>query len=268
MTTSIWSGRTSNSQCASMTSKPLFTSVAESIVMLRPMRQLGCASACSGVAAAISRERRLAKRAAGSGQDELLHFAMAPGAQALVDRVVFAIHGKQFDVGLARGGHHDFAGGDQDFFVRKRDLLPCLHGGVRGFKADDAHGCGNQQLRRRDAWRRRASRRDRAESPAISPVPAVAQTVREVRGQRGTGNRNEFGVMAHNLLRQFFDVVSGGQRHDAEALGHGFHDGKRLPADRSRRTENGNCFKLAPLRAVFGFPTRSEGKASAPALNL
>ena len=41
-TTSIWSARTPNSQCASITSRPLFISVAESIVIFRPIRQVGC----------------------------------------------------------------------------------------------------------------------------------------------------------------------------------------------------------------------------------
>src|ERR1700686_5851598 len=37
-----------------MTSRPLFINVAESIVTLGPMVQLGCRKACSGVAALIS----------------------------------------------------------------------------------------------------------------------------------------------------------------------------------------------------------------------
>ena len=50
--TPIRSTGRSNSQRASITSKPLFMSVAESIVIFAPMSQFGCASACSGVAAA------------------------------------------------------------------------------------------------------------------------------------------------------------------------------------------------------------------------
>ena len=47
--TSIFVAGTSNSQRASITSRPLFMSVAESIVILGPMRQVGCASASSRV---------------------------------------------------------------------------------------------------------------------------------------------------------------------------------------------------------------------------
>ena len=49
-TTSICSGVTSKSHLASMTSNPLFIMDAESMVILAPMSQLGCFSACSRVA--------------------------------------------------------------------------------------------------------------------------------------------------------------------------------------------------------------------------
>ena len=42
----------SNSQCASITSRPLFIMVAESTEILRPITQFGCAQACSGVTCA------------------------------------------------------------------------------------------------------------------------------------------------------------------------------------------------------------------------
>ena len=55
-TTSIWSSEKPNSKWASITSRPLFTSVAELIVTSGPMFQVGCASACFGVTPA-SRSR-------------------------------------------------------------------------------------------------------------------------------------------------------------------------------------------------------------------
>ena len=48
-TTSMRSRPTPNSRWASITSRPLFTSVAEFIVIDGPMFQVGWASACSGV---------------------------------------------------------------------------------------------------------------------------------------------------------------------------------------------------------------------------
>ena len=52
--TSMRSGATSNSHRASITSSPLFISVAESIVIFGPIVQVGCRSASSGVTVAIS----------------------------------------------------------------------------------------------------------------------------------------------------------------------------------------------------------------------
>ena len=48
-TTSIRSKPMSNSRCASITSSPLLTRVAELIVIIGPIDQVGWASACSGV---------------------------------------------------------------------------------------------------------------------------------------------------------------------------------------------------------------------------
>ena len=53
-TTSIRSYGVPNRWWASITSRPLFISVAESIVILPPIAQVGCASACSTVTSASS----------------------------------------------------------------------------------------------------------------------------------------------------------------------------------------------------------------------
>ena len=49
MVTRTCAGVTSNSRQASITSSPLFSIVAESMVMRRPITHVGCFSACSGV---------------------------------------------------------------------------------------------------------------------------------------------------------------------------------------------------------------------------
>ena len=69
-------------------------------------------------------EGRLAERAAGGGEDQALNFFGFAGAEALVDGVVFAVDGEQHDFVFGDGGHDDFAGGDQDFFIGERDCLP------------------------------------------------------------------------------------------------------------------------------------------------
>ena len=68
---------TSNSRCASITSRPLLTRVAELIVTTGPMSQVGCASACSGVTSASSSRRPAAERAAAGGQHQPAHLVGA-----------------------------------------------------------------------------------------------------------------------------------------------------------------------------------------------
>ena len=64
------SARTPKSQWASITSRPLFISVAESMVIFRPIRQVGCRSASAADTLASSRRRPAAKGPAGGGQHD------------------------------------------------------------------------------------------------------------------------------------------------------------------------------------------------------
>ena len=69
-TTSICDGGTPNSQCASITSRPLFISVAESIVIFGPICHVGCFSASAAVTFVERRQRSAAERAARRGEDQ------------------------------------------------------------------------------------------------------------------------------------------------------------------------------------------------------
>ena len=53
-----------------MTSRPLFISVAESMVIFRPIRHVGCCRASAAVTADELRRRSAAERSAGRGQHE------------------------------------------------------------------------------------------------------------------------------------------------------------------------------------------------------
>ena len=90
-TTSIASNGTSNSRCASMTSSPLFTSVAELVVTIRPMSQVGCASASSGRTSGEARTAPAAERPSGGGEHEAADLAVRAGGEALGDRGVLAV---------------------------------------------------------------------------------------------------------------------------------------------------------------------------------
>ena len=96
-------------------------SVAESIVILPPMSQVGWASACSTVTSA-GRPRAAAERAAGGGQDEL---SMAPGVLAAVQleqRAVLGVDRQEPRAGRLGERQHERAAGDQRFLVGQGEV--------------------------------------------------------------------------------------------------------------------------------------------------
>ena len=137
-TTCTWSGATSNSQRASMISSPLFISVAESIVILAPIFQVGCWSASSTVTVASSRLGRLAERAAGGREQDAVHVAAVVADQALEDRAVLGVDRQQRDAARPRGRGHEAARHHQRLLVGERHGAPGLDGGHRRQQAGAA----------------------------------------------------------------------------------------------------------------------------------
>ena len=63
-----------------------------------------------------------------------------------MDSVVFAVDGEQFPAGFGGGGHDEFTGGDEDFFVRESDGAAEFDGFVGGFESNDTDGGGNDNV--------------------------------------------------------------------------------------------------------------------------
>ncbi len=117
------------SQRASITSSPLFMSVAESMVIFLPMLQFGCFSAWASVTFARSFFANVPEGPARCGQDQLPDVPVRAGMKALKDGAVLAVHRKEPDAAASALGHDQFAGGHQHFFVRQRDVLAGLDRG-------------------------------------------------------------------------------------------------------------------------------------------
>jgi hypothetical protein len=58
-------------------------------------------------------------------------------------------------------------------------------------------------------------------------------------GEFGSGDGDEFGVMALNLGEEFVEIGASGQGEDSELAGEGFDDRESLATDRTGGTENG-----------------------------
>ena len=96
--TDMRSTGTPNSQWASITSSPLFMRVAESIVILRPMDQLGWQRAASGVTASSSLLGLLKKGPPGGRKEHPFESFPVVSLQGLKNSAVFAVHGENFDI--------------------------------------------------------------------------------------------------------------------------------------------------------------------------
>jgi len=68
--------------------------------------------------------RVIAERAAGRGQDQPLDLVRLPSMQALVNRVVLAVHRQDRHAAAAGRLRHERAGHHQHFLVRERNRLP------------------------------------------------------------------------------------------------------------------------------------------------
>ena len=136
ITTSICSGRASNSQCASITSSPLFIMVAESTEILRPITQLGCAQACSGVTCgrrssgvarngppeAVSRMRRTPARCRSPSKPRGRHWKIALCSLSIGSSVAPLLAHRVHE---QRPGHH------QRFLVGEQHALAGARRGQR-----------------------------------------------------------------------------------------------------------------------------------------
>ena len=105
-TTSIRSNGTPNSQCASRTSRPLFMSVAESIVIFAPIRHVGWRSACSTVTPSRAAAGPSAEGSARRRQHEPADLARCRPRQALEECAVLGVDRKQAHAVLAGGPRH------------------------------------------------------------------------------------------------------------------------------------------------------------------
>src|SRR5882762_5404040 len=184
-------------------------------------------------------QRRLPKRPARRRQNNPQHFPMRPAAQALVYRVVLAVHRQQFLPRLLHRRHHQLAGRHQHFLIRKRNHLPQLDRLVSSFQSHHAHGRGHHNLRRPIRPNRQhplapmMNRRQRSN-------PLLAQPRGKLVRKRRRSHRHHLRPVPLNLSNKFFDVRPRSQPHHAKLPRQRFHHGQTLPPNRSRATQYRN----------------------------
>ena len=125
-----------------------------------------------------------------------------------MDGVVLGINREQFPTGLRCGRHDEFAGGDENFFVRQCDGAAELHSFLSGFEPDDANRRGNDDIgtgMRTDGEHSLAAMMDCGERLEILFTEAAGKLVGELWG----GQRHYLRVIPKNLGIELIEVVAG-----------------------------------------------------------
>ena len=246
-TTSMRSNGMSNSRCASMTSRPLLTSVAELVVISRPMSQVGCARACCGVTAVSSSRRRPRNGPPLAVTSNRRTSTSAAGAQALGQRGVLGVDRDE----LARRGQprDDRAAGDQRLLVRQPDLGAGLQGGDRGPQPLRAvHGVEHEVAAQRGhLGGGTGAGVDRGRRRVRGPlrVEALAQLV----GRRLLAHRDVCDPQLRRLGGEQLEVAAaGGQGGDPEAVGRAGRRRRSSASRSSRSSRAGRCRGVHPCR--------------------
>ena len=188
--------------------------VAESMVILRPMFQVGWCSASSRVIASNVSRRPVAEGAAGGGEHEPLDLGRARGrpgtGAARSARCRWAGCGAPRAC-ASRG--HELARHDQGLLVGEGHVLARLEGAVGGHEAQRAHGGRHHEARLVVGGHR--------DHPLFAHSHADPREVDEP-GERlarlRVGHGHDPRAVPRHLRRQGLDVAAAGEPDDPEAL--------------------------------------------------
>ena len=206
-----------------MTSSALFTSVAESTLILEPIRQVGCCSASAMVACA-TRSRSQVRNGPPDAVRITRDGALPSRGHALQHRAVLRIDrdhlaaARTRRLGDERTRHH------QRFLVGERDALAGAECGECGIEAGGTHDCIDHDV---DVGMRRGV--DQHRRPAR--IAGVAVAVDETR---------ERGLPRRDLRGEHLVVGTGDECDEVERIAMTIEHPERRDADRPGAAEDGN----------------------------
>ena len=242
-TTSSRSNPTPNRWCASISSRPLFISVAESTVIFGPICQVGWASAWAGLTA-----RRSAAAIPRNGPPDAVitiarSWSDATPCRHWAMRRVLAVDRQDAAIGPASGLGHQVAAGDEALLVGKGKVGTGgqrRQRGVEPGRADDRvqHHVGAAPGQLDHALR--AGQHLALEARSRHP------------GSVRIGQRNPADTVLVGQAHQLVRAGCGGEGADAQ-LGVVAHHLERLHAHRASRAED--CDGLHSLSLAMGFVT-------------
>ena len=180
---------------------------------------------------------QLAERAARRRQNHPTDLAGVTPVQALVDRVVLAVHGQHGHAPPRGGGHHQRASHDENFLVRERDGLPRVDGGEHGVESRRARRGEEHDVDVRMGRDRDQAVDARAQARGRAAAVSFQGRARIVERRRRRHRRARRSVSPH-LRGELLDVSASGKRYDAKAIGVRVHDRQRTLPDRPRGSED------------------------------
>jgi hypothetical protein len=186
-------------------------------------------------------ELTMEERAAGSGEDDALHFLVRAATDGLMHGVVLGIDRQDLAAVFARGLRHDVARRDENFLVRDADAFAGLQRGVDG---RDARGADD----RRDDGVRLRHRGDGAR--AFDAGDDLDRNLHERAQALRIGiaaHGDERGTIALDLFGEQLDVRTGREAANAQAIGERVDDGERALADGTGAAEDGEAIMCVEL---------------------
>ena len=238
MTTSIWRPLTPNSQCASMTSSPLFISVAESMVIFRPICQVGCFSASAADTACQIRRRAAAERSARRGENQPPDVAAARGRAGTDEwRCARCRPAGSRRRACAAASVTMPPAMTSTSLLASAIVLRCSIAASTASSASvplDAHSTTS------------ASGCEATATSPSRPLPAIVTPLDRSRllqpiDRRAGRHRDDARTIARDLLREQLGVLARREADDLQPIGVRVDDRERAPADRAGRSEDGDA---------------------------
>lgn len=171
---------------------------------------------------------------------------MCTAAQALVHGIVFAIDGQESFTGFVRSGHHQLAGRDENFLVRKSNRLAKFYGFVSGGQPHHTDGSRND-----DVCARVHPNCHHASGAVVNLGKLTDSLFVEARSERirllRICHRDKFWLVALDLTDKFIDIISRCEGHNAKARRQRIHYAEALAANRACRTKDGKLLQTEIL---------------------
>jgi len=185
--------------------------------------------------------RPIAESAAGGGEDDAADAGLRVALEALEDGVVLGVDGEEFDVVLARGGHDELAGEDEDFLGSEREVFAGGDRGERGFEAGGADDRDEDDV----------GLGERREFDEAGEAAVEFRAGRERAGV-GRGFRGGVGAIVKDGdvrdlevagdLRESLVVLAGGDADELKFVAVGGDDAERVFADGAGGAEEDEAF--------------------------